>query len=182
MSLCYLSLMLTPKWPSFSPLEATLVNTCGWSVSRYSRGGGCMPVKAGIGWIWCSTDVILSLCCLRFTSVYEPMCGDFTQNLELQHLWICIIKLCYQFAWAVTRCIAEERVHIRVPDESLSALTPSGQRSSHFGFLTAQLEVLSVCLKQQQRTFSLTALVAFTQASHTKYRQKSELTSVNMPQ
>lgn len=38
----------------------------------------------------------------------------------------------------------------------------------------------AVCFKQQQRTLGLTVLAAFTQASHTKHRQKSELTPVNV--
>lgn len=60
-------------------------------------------------------------------------------------------------------------------------LTPSGEITGHFGFCTVQLEVLAVCLRQQQRTQCFTVLVVFTQASQTKCRQKSELTPVNVP-
>lgn len=86
--------------------------------------------------------------------------------------------ICYR---TVTQCVAEERVYICVPVESL--LTPSGAITGHFGFFTAQLEVLAVCLKQQQwqQTHGFTVLAAFTQATLSECRQKPELTPVNVP-
>ena len=161
-----------------SLLGATLVSTCGWGGSRYRRGGD-VGVKVGIGWIWCSADVIRSLRCLRFDlclRTYAEICFQ---------TWSCCI-----FEFVSRDCVAnlgQDGDTRRCGRESLYLSPCRVFRTpplGSFGFLTAQLEVLTVCLKpqqQQRRTHSLTVLAAFTQASLAKCRQKPELTPVNVP-
>lgn len=141
--------MPTPKWPSFSPLGATLLSMCEWGGSRYRRGGDG-GVKVGIVWIWCSADVILSRRCLRFDLclwTYSEICNQ---------TWRCSI---FEF---VSRncaanllqngdkvCCGRESLH---PCSCRILLTPSGEITGHFGFLHCSCWPHSCVLKATAST------------------------------
>lgn len=95
-----------------SLLGATLVSTCEWGGSRYRRGGD-LEVKVGIGWIWCSADVIRSLRCLRFNLclwTYAEICSQ---------TWRCCIFIFVSRNYAAnlvqdwdTVCCGRESLHL----------------------------------------------------------------------
>ncbi len=94
-----------------------------------------MGVKAGIGWIWCSADVIRSLR-LRF-----DLCLRTCTEICFQTWRHCIFEFVSRNCAAnlVQDGDAVERVYICVPVESFRL--PLG---TFFGFFTARLEVLDV--------------------------------------
>jgi len=145
MSLCYLSLMPTLKWPSFSPLGATLVIICGWGGNRYSRRGDVL-VQVGIGWIRCSTNVILFLCGLRVDLslwTYVPrfdLRPGVVASLNMYHETV--HSVCLRWWHSLLRKREFTSVTLMNPSN------PSWEITGHFGCFTAQLEVLAVCLKQ----------------------------------
>lgn len=84
------------------------------------------------------------------------------------------MKLYNQFATGQRHSVLQKREFT-----SVFLFNPPFSLWGDFGFFTAQLKVLAVCLKQQ--THSFTVLAAFAQATLTKCRQKPELTPVNVP-
>lgn len=125
--------MPTPKWPSFSPLEAILVSTCKWGGSRYRRGD--VRVKVGIGRICCSADVILSPRCLRFRPLFTNCVPRFASRpgdaaSRSRSFQGTAPPICYG---TVTQFVAEEGVCNRVPRRIL--LNPLWGRNRSFWFL-----------------------------------------------
>lgn len=92
-------------WASAAPF-ILLGATAGVSWKQIQECGDGR-VKVGIGWIWCSTHVILSPA-LNLTHVYKSVCWDLLPDLEMQHFRICFTKTFCQFA---TGMWGGERLH-----------------------------------------------------------------------